>query len=58
MPKETKINPAKFLEHAEAHCKFGSNADNTIREADPADLEAATIMASLRNYIERMKTFA
>lgn len=38
----------KLLQHAEWHCKFGSEPDNTIREATPADLEAAKLLNGLR----------
>jgi hypothetical protein len=38
----------KFLSHAAAHCRWGSNQDNTIRDAEPADLDAAKILEELR----------
>lgn len=50
-----KLDTYMILTHAADHCHWGSNIDNTIREPEPADLEAAQILRSLRAQVAREK---
>ena len=44
---DKKEKAAKILEHAQAHCRFGSNADNTDRIPTQDDIEAAYLLRQL-----------
>jgi hypothetical protein len=38
------LRATEIVNHAIAHCRFGSNSDNTIRIPEPADSEAANLI--------------